>query len=358
MVRVTFVMEQHIGHYTYYTNLRRFIDPAPEVEATWVPVTYTQAGGLWERLTVLPSGVRGSMRGRAQVRNGISRDPGDVLFFNTQVPAALAGGMLRRRPYLVSTDLTPLQYDELAAGYGHKADRPGPLSSYKRMVNTRVFRGAARLVPWSNWVRESLIKDYGVEPSKIDVLPPGVDLSQWHPSAHDDEGPLRILFVGGDLHRKGGELLLRAFRELPRGSAELYLVTRTRITPEEGVVTYHDLQPNAPELVALYQRCHVFVLPTGAEAFGIAAVEASASSLPVIATRVGGLPDIVADGETGLLIRPGDTQGLVSALHRLSEDVSLRQRMGAAARERVERLFDARRNAERLIGYLREAAGQ
>jgi glycosyltransferase involved in cell wall biosynthesis len=181
-----------------------------------------------------------------------------------------------------------------------------------------------------------------------------VDLRHWQPGPASVSGPVRILFVGGDLYRKGGELLLEAFRRLPPGSAELALVTRTPLAPAEGLRIYHDLQPNSAELIALYQSSQVFVLPTYAEAFGIAAVEASAAGLAVIASRVGGLTDIVQDGETGFLIPPGDGDSLAERLARLVKDPSLRQRFGRAARARAEARFDARKNAARLANILQE----
>jgi glycosyltransferase involved in cell wall biosynthesis len=355
-IRATFVMEQHLGHSTYYQNVQRFVDAATDIQATWVLVTYTHPGGLWERLTFLPARIRGTLRGRAQVRRGLSQTTSDVVFFNTQVPAALGGWLTRRQPYVISTDLTPIQYDQLSRLYGHQPDRPGLLKTYKYRVNKALLCGASRLLPWSTWARNSLIADYGVDPQKIEVLPPGVDLTLWTPRTKQAEGRLRILFVGGDLHRKGGDVLLRAFRALPRDTAELILVTRSQTPREDGIVSYHDLQPNAPELIALFQTCDVFVLPTEAEAFGIAAVEASAVGLPIIANAIGGLPDIVVDGETGFLLQSGDVRVLRDHLQLLAEDAGLRERMGRAARHRAETHFDARRNAERLVGYLLEAA--
>ncbi len=357
MIRATFVMEQHLGHMTYYQNLRRFVTQAGEIQARWVPVTYSEPRSIWDRMSIVPARLRGTLQGRMQVRKGLRQEPSDVAFFNTQVPAVLGGRITREQPYLIATDLTPIQYDQLARLYGHRPDRRGPLKAYKHRVNCSVLGGAARLLPWSTWASESLVTDYGVDPRRIEVIPPGVDLAQWTPGSGQVDGPLRILFVGGDLYRKGGDLLLRAFRSLPRGMAELVLVTRTPVQPEDGVVAYHDLQPNSPALLALFRGCSVFVLPTEAEAFGIAAVEASASGLPVIATAMGGLQDIVVDGETGFLLQLGDVKALVERLQLLARDAGLRERMGRAARQRAETYFDARRNAARVVSCLHDVVG-
>jgi glycosyltransferase involved in cell wall biosynthesis len=356
MLRATFVTEQHLGHYTYSQNLRQFIDGDDEIDVTWLPVTYRYPKSLGHRLPLLPPHISGTLQGRAQIREGLAHGASDVVFYNTQVPAALAGKFRDRHPYVVSTDLTPIQYDQLGSLYGHRPDRRGPLKSYKHYVNKRLFQRAAKLLPWSTWARDSLISDYDVRPDKVEVVPPGVDLDRWTPGWRDREGPLRILFVGGDFYRKGGRLLLEAFSALPTGAAELIVVTRSEIPSERGMIVHRNMQPNSPELIELFRSCDLFVLPTEAEAFGIAAVEASAAGLPVIATAVGGLHDIVVDGETGFLLQPGNVQAMRECLLLLTQDSSRRVRMSHAARNRAARYFDARRNAGRIVTILREAA--
>ncbi|MFP4435960.1 MAG: glycosyltransferase family 4 protein [Chloroflexaceae bacterium] len=356
MIRATFVMEQHLGHQTYYHNLLRFVDQSSQIKSYWVPVTYNQTGTIWDYFAFLPTNIHGTLRGRAEVRRGLSQTKSEVAFFNTQVPAVLGGNLVSRQPYVISTDITPVQYDQMSQQYGHQPDHPGPMQRYKHRVNVNLLRNAARLLPWSTWTRDSLITDYGVTPERIEVVPPGVDTDHWTPGTEHNSGPLRILFVGGDLHRKGGDLLLRAFRELPSGTAELHLVTRTPVSRAEDIHAYHNLQPNSPELIRLFQTSDVFVLPTAAEAFGIAAAEASAAGIATIVTAVGGLTDIVVDGETGFLVPPGNLETLVSRLRLLADDSALRSRLGRAARQRAETHFNARRNAERIITCILNAA--
>jgi glycosyltransferase involved in cell wall biosynthesis len=353
--RVTFIMEQHLGHLAYYQNIRRFMDDHAEIEANWVPVTYTQPNSIWERLP-LPRGLRGTLVGRSQAREGLRQKPYDVALFNTQVPAALAGSAVKQRPYVVCTDITPRQYDLMAAAYNHTPDSGGLLSRMKHDWNTQMLQGATRLLPWSTWTGASLQEHYGVDSQRIEVVPPGVDLDVWRPAKPPEAGPLRILFVGGDWKRKGGDLLLEAFRRLPPGQAELVAVTRTPLPPEPGLTAYYHLVPNSPELIQLYHSCHVFVLPTRAEAFGIAAVEASAAGLPVLATAVGGLSDIVVNGETGFTFPVDDVQKLAEHLGCLLDNPSLRKRLGENALERARERFDARKNTARIAQILIEAA--
>jgi glycosyltransferase involved in cell wall biosynthesis len=357
MVRVTFVMDQHVGLYTYFLNLRRFIDSTTGIEATWVPVTYSRPDSPWDRIPWLPPSIRGSLNGRAQAREGIARSASDVLFFNTQVPAALAHGMIRQRPYLVSTDVTPVQYDRIGGEYGHRADRAGLLKSYKHFVNTRVFRGAARILPWSRWVAGSLVADYGVDPRRIEVIPPGIDLTQWTPGSREEDGPVRILFVGGELERKGGPLLLEAFRTIRAPGVELHFITRQSLPAEPGLFVHNNMQPNSEPLRDLYRRCDLFCLPTRADCLPIALLEAAATGMPMISTNVGAIPEVVRHGETGILIEPHDLGGLVECLGSLVHDAGLRRRMGRAARQDAETRFDSRRNGRRVVELLLETAG-
>lgn len=374
-MQATFLMEQHLGHWTFCQNLRRVVDGAAAASggetfrAAWVDVTYFEPDGFYERLAFLPATLRGALRGRAQVRSGLRSTAADVLFFNTQAPAVLGGGLTFRRPYVVSTDITPVQYDRMAEPYHHQRDRWGPLRAYKHQVNRRVLREAAAVLPWSTWTRESLVADYDVPVSRIQVVPPGIDLGLWRPApeAPAGERPFRILFVGGDMDRKGGAILMQAYEALRDaipahtgrlGACELHVVTRTPAPSGEGVVAHHGLRPNAPELIAVFQSCDVFVMPTEAEAFGIAAVEAAAAGLPAIVTSIGGLTDVVSDGETGFVIRPGDIHTLVARLRLLWDDPGLRRRLARGARERAAQRFDARKNGATIMAILRAAAAR
>lgn len=355
-LHATFVMEQHLGHRTFYENLRRHVDTDPAVAATWVEVAYAPATARWERLPGISPQLRGTLRGRREVSRERRSRPADVTFFNTQVPAVIAGRRSRKQPYVLCTDITPTQYDRVAHAYGHVPDAAGVVARAKHAWNRSVFQAAAATVAWSTWTRASLIRDYGLNPGRIAVIPPGVDTGVWSPLRDANDGPLRILFVGGDLHRKGGGALLSAFERMPPGSAELTLVTRTPYPAGNGVHVEAGMAPNSPELIELFRTSDVFVLPSEAEAFGIAAAEAAAAGLPVVATKVGGLTDIVVDGETGFLVAPGDADALADRLLRLDENPRLRRRMGAAGRERALARFDAGRNAARIVALLREVA--
>ena len=352
MLQVTFIMEQQLGHRSFYQNLKNNISEHSDIQAHWVEVTYEQPEFIWDRLKFLPEQIRGTLTGRSQVLKELREKPYDVAFYNTQVPAALIPNNLKKHPYVISTDITPLQYDRMSEHYRHQVSRNKIITWYKHRVNQYVFQGAFRVLPWSNWTRQSLIDEYDLLPEQAVVVPPGVDIETWHPIEKERKGPVRILFVGGDFYRKGGAFVLDTFHSLPEGSAKLILVTRTELPDSPGIEVYNNLQANSPELIALYQSSDIFVLPTRAEAFGIAAVEASASGLPVIASQVAGLTDIVIQGETGFLVPIGDARAFSERLSLLVRDANLRLAMGASGRSHVENSFDAKKNAMRIIEIL------
>jgi glycosyltransferase involved in cell wall biosynthesis len=354
-------MEQTLGHRTHYHNLRRFVAEAPDVAAAFLPIAFEPAG-LLSRLPI----ARGnwSIRASRLAQQAVSRlwveAPLDALFYHTQVTALLAP-LQRAVPVVISLDATPLNYDTVGRYYGHTSG--GRLERLKLHANRRAFASAAALITWSQWAKDSLIGDYGVPAEKITVIAPGVDLTTWPNGAGAerlrDIGTRlpRLLFVGGDFERKGGAYLLECFDRYFADRAELHLVTQTPIAPRRNVVVYADLTPNSATLRRLYAEADLFVFPTLADCAPLAVPEAMAAALPVITTRVGAIPEMVTDGEHGLLVAPGDVEGLRAAIERLLDDAALRARMGAAGRARVEADYDAGRNAARLLDVLRAVAG-
>jgi glycosyltransferase involved in cell wall biosynthesis len=153
--------------------------------------------------------------------------------------------------------------------------------------------------------------------------------------------------VGGDFERKGGRQLLDIIPSL-EGNVELVAVTKSVVPRVERMRVVNDLEPNDPRLIELYRSSDVFALPSRAETFGIAAAEAAASGLPVVASDVGGLSEIVEHNVTGRVIPVGDGEALATSL-RAFQDPDVRLRMARAARRRAEQRLNAELNARRLL---------
>jgi glycosyltransferase involved in cell wall biosynthesis len=192
------------------------------------------------------------------------------------------------------------------------------------------------------------------------VIRTGIDAAS-RPLGRPDAGPPTIVAVGRLRAPKDPVSLVRAL-ELLRGPFQALLVGGGPDRPavEEalrrsglgGTVTLAGERPDVPEILA---SSSIFVLSSRAEALPVSVLEAMAAGLPVVATRVGGVPELVVEGETGLLVPPGDPRALAAALQRLLDEPELRARLGAAGRARVEEHFTLESFLESHLDLYRRA---
>jgi glycosyltransferase involved in cell wall biosynthesis len=358
--RFGFVMEQTLGHATYHRRLAQLVAEDPTVCATWLAVAPWE-DDRWARMPVVGRNFSLSLSLRARDRLRCDPDVSayDALFFHTQSTAMFSLGLARRYPVVVSLDATPLNMDTVGPGYGHRPDRPGPVGRLKRRWYRSVFGGAAALTTWNHWARESLVRDYGVQPGRVEVIPPGVDLAEWCPGPRAGEGRAvpRVLFVGRDFARKGGEVLLEAYRAAPADRYELDIVTEGDVPAMgPGVRVHRGLSHDRPALRRLFLEADLFVLPTLAECMPLVIIEAMACGLPVVATRLAAIPEQVVHDGTGLLVPPRHPGALARAVGALVTDPARRRALGSAGRARAETLFDGRRNTRALLDLLKGCA--
>ena len=355
---IGFVMEQALGHVTHTKNLQANVPNDPEICAHWGLIPY-EATGIAGRIPVYKSNwtVRAGVRARRAVARIVRGTRLDALYFHTQVPAILATDWVRQIPSVLSLDATPLQYDQLGEGYQHEIG-PDWMEKLKWRLNRDCYRAARHLVVWGQWTKQGLIDGYGVPADKISVIPPGVNVREWQRPAPRlrHEGPVKILFVGGNLERKGGLLLLEAVRPLRHLGVELHMVTKDRVTPEPGVFVYDDMQPNSQALKDLYHRCDIFALPTFGDCLPMVLSEAGASGMAVLSTQVAAIPEIVRNNETGLTVPAGDTAAVIEALRRLAASPDLRMSLAERAMAHVNREYDAEKNASRLLDLIKGQA--
>ena len=343
--KFAFVMELQAGMRTQYLNWREIVEREAGIQATWVPVTYYEESGLIERMKFVPQSVRAVWRSYLQVERGLRDEKFDAVLFNTHNPAVTHRRSLKTHKAFLMFDVTPCQYDAMADWYGHTADKKGFVADYKSKKVRETFREAAGLFAWSNWTAQSAIEDYGADPKRIHIVPPGINTEKWTPGTPQDkpaDGKVRLLFTGGNFERKGGDLLLKWAKTTGRKNWELHLVTQDNVEAIPGVVVHNNIGSNAAELIQLARQSDLFALPTRADCFSIASLEAMAAGLPVITCDVGGISDIVRDGETGYLIKPDDYDALHDRLDALLDSPDLRQRLGRRGREVVVENFEAR----------------
>jgi glycosyltransferase involved in cell wall biosynthesis len=355
--RPGFVLEQTLGHVTHGQNLRRIIGAEAGVEPSWYDVPFKPEGAVYR---VPPLSANWSLRGSVFARRALQSNGWreiDALFVHTLTIALFATPFYERIPTVLSLDATPINFDSVGRLYGHEP-HPRAVERIKRRIVRRAVSRAGAFVSWSEWAKQSLVDDYGADPDRVLVAAPGADLDLFPKRIErGSDGPVRILFVGGDFVRKGGDVLLQAYRERLRGRAELHFVTAHEMPNEEGVFVHNGVKPNSAELLELFTTADIFALPTRGDCLAVVLGEAMAASLPIVTTAVGAHAEAVEDGESGLLVPPDDVSALGDALERLVSDSALRREMGARGRAIAEGRFDAKRNALAVLDLMRDVAG-
>ncbi|MEO7773595.1 MAG: glycosyltransferase family 4 protein [Steroidobacteraceae bacterium] len=248
---------------------------------------------------------------------------------------SLLPGAHRRRPYILS-----LRGSDVP-GYEPKLDR------WHRLLwpaTGRVWRGAAAIIANSAGLRDIAMR---TSPGyAIDVIRNGVNAASFAPALAAPR--LRIMTTSRLIERKRVDTLLRAVALLPDVPIDLQvagdgpcLPALKRLAASLGIersVTFRGFM-NQTELARLRAQVDVFVLASASESCSMAVLEAIGASLPVIATRVGGTPEIVRDGQNGLLFEVGDAAGLASALGRLVHERGLRERLANGSSALAQREF-------------------
>jgi glycosyltransferase involved in cell wall biosynthesis len=205
----------------------------------------------------------------------------------------------------------------------------------------------------------------------VHLIPFGVDLRRFHPRP-EPRPPHAPLVIGAVkwllVPLYGLHHLLRAFAALdsPNRALQLLILGDGPQRPELeslaralGIAERTRFVGRVPndQVVRYLHQMDIFVIPSLQESFGVAAVEASAVGLPVVASNVGGLPEVVLEGETGFLVPPADVQGLSERLAWLIADPQLRRRMGSAGRAFVTAHYDWQTNAAQMEHLYRSLVG-
>jgi glycosyltransferase involved in cell wall biosynthesis len=209
-----------------------------------------------------------------------------------------------------------------------------PLAAVMKYSVAGLIARTSRFIAVSRSVAQRAM-EAGLTAAKVQVLPNFIDVSDMTPASPDTTvGPPTVLFVGPESPHKGRAVLIDAFRGLPPGYARLALVGSAAEVNIDGVSTIGFTR--GALLWEQYQRASVVVVPSvWPEPCPTVILEAMAHGRPVIGSRIGGIPDLVHDGLTGLLVPPNDPAALASGLRCLLGNRELRHRLGASARARV-----------------------
>lgn len=231
-------------------------------------------------------------------------------------------------------------------------------------VQRYAYTAAHRVVANSHAVAARLRVE-GVSPAKVDVIHNGIDLASFVPCRYSPR-PRRIVSVACLREEKRIDLLIASaptilarypdaeFWIAGDGSCRQELVTLAR---DLGVSSHVRFLGHREDVPALLSQADIFVLPSRSEAFPNAVTEAMAAGLPVVATAVGGIPELVTDGQTGRLVPSGDAAALARALLDLLDDPARAAEFGRAGRRRIEQTYSFDRMVDALTTlYLGELA--
>ena len=301
------------------------------------------------------------------------------------------GGILIKQNYGIPLVLTvhsleplrPWKREQLGGGY-----------DFSCWVEKTAIEMADAVIAVSESTKADVLRLFNVDPARVHVVHNGIDLGEY--AARRDAEVLRrygidpglpyILFVGRITRQKGIMHLVRALRHLDPGfqvllcagspdtpeiAAEMKTAVDAAKSSRDGIVWIEKMVPKE-DLIAIYSQAALFVCPSIYEPFGIINLEAMACGIPVVASAVGGIPEVVVHDETGLLVpveqmaqapfEPIDADkfatDLASAINNLMRNDKLRAAMGAAARRRVEQMFSWDAIARKTADVYREVVRQ
>jgi starch synthase len=290
------------------------------------------------------------------------------------------GGLMAGVPHVITAHSLeprrPWKEEQLGGGYR--------VSSW---VERTSYENASAIIAVSHGMREDVLACYpGVDPQKVHVVHNGIDTEQYRPVAGTEaldrlgvpaDDPY-VLFVGRITRQKGINHLLRAARDFDPG-IPLVLAAAAPDTPEmgqevadavaelnatRGGVFWLDGQLQRSDIIELLSHAMLFACPSVYEPLGIVNLEAMACQTPVVASAVGGIPEVVVDGETGLLVPfdAGETErfeaDIAAAVNSIAADPARARTMGVAGRERAVADFGWHAIAERTVEVYRAAGAQ
>ena len=292
----------------------------------------------------------------------------------------LAAGRLCGLPVVLQPEVNgELSGEAFTWGKRWEADLPGDLVRAATALRNRWLRDASAFVAMSQRIRDEM-REAGVPGERIFLLPHGVDTERFRPATASERAALRTrlglpegvlaVYTGRLLRGKGLETLVEAFAAVAPRARDVCLVLvgsgegqALDVGAElKGKVEAHGfsgrvLFAGRVERVEDYLRASdLFVFPSVFEALGISLVEAAACGLPALASRTGGIVDVVDADRSGILVPPGDAGSLAEGLATLAADAGRRAAMGEQARAIAVARFDERDVLERYRALFREVS--
>jgi glycosyltransferase involved in cell wall biosynthesis len=240
---------------------------------------------------------------------------------------------------------------------------PGNNESFKeKIIKKYIINRAECLVATSRYLART-IQSYQKQVRTIETLPWGVDLDTFRPCNLKNHSNTITIGFAKRLHLLSGpDMMLDAFKYATArckkalklkvagdGPLKSKLMEKATMLGLDGSIEWIGKIQGPEKMGHYYRSLDLFIMPSRRESYGVSAVEASATALPVVASDVGGIKEIVINNETGILIKPEDVAGFGEAIVNLAENRALRNKMGFRGREIVEKNFDWKITIKRIM---------
>jgi len=213
------------------------------------------------------------------------------------------------------------------------------------------YHFADKIISISTGTQQALIDHYGIDREKITVIPPGVDIKKFHPANDTKKIPNSLLFVGRLDRRKGIDFLIETMPLVIKKKPEirLFVAGKGRLLSKlRELARENNLAENIrflkfvpdEDLPEWYNRVEGVVVPSIFEGFGVTIIEAMACGVPVIATNVDGIRDIIENNENGILVEYDNKEELAGQIINLLNSPQLRERFFRAGLQTIKEKFD------------------
>jgi glycosyltransferase involved in cell wall biosynthesis len=246
-------------------------------------------------------------------------------------PALFAYPATKRNSSYLVTDWTRKLYEPILG-----ISMSPPLHTF---VHKQTLKSQKYIFGLTDIVVEEIAKDYDVPKHKLINSKLPVDINLFTPSPNRDDDEVRLLFVGGDVERKGGDILLRWFREHHQPNVRMTMITKSKIEshPQINVVT--NVQYGEPKHIDLFKSHDLFVLPTKCDAYPCVLGEATSAGLAMLTTKNAlGAPEVIKNGVNGYIC--DSEQELLNKLNMLVKNKLLIESMKRKSREFMEKEFN------------------
>ena len=361
-IKTVFLMSRLLGGKTFSNWITSAVSDLPEIDPIFVFFDVEDWGRypLPARYKLFKKFVP-AQTARLKFDRHLGPERFDFMFIQSFELILGFGDKIKKKPTILAHDSTDVLGHWIV--FNESARRPIDMLKFrfKNAVTKPLFKKIVKNVdvfmPRTAWCASSLIKDYHVSAERIIIAPGGIDVKRWKQKCYVFRQSPKLLFVGNDFERKGGCLLLRLYSHFLKNLSELTIVSNdpilANISLPRGVKLIQGLgHEKLEKLIEIYRDADLFVFPTRNDRLGLVLLEAAATGLPIVATDLAGISEVVKNGVNGYLISSeGTLHEWAEKITDLILDSNKRERFGRESRRLAEGQF----SSESLKRKLRDA---